>query len=148
METEVEKAKEIMWARRQIRQLLVEARLVGFVDGIRKFAWTDDQTGEAFVGPEFDSTELDEAIETVVEEAAEVRKKMIADPDAGPNVAEVARILFASVGVYSSENGVAIAALEIVKNEILQTGREVAKTTALFEAMREAFVAEAPDTEH
>lgn len=147
MTTELAKAKEVARCRRQIRQLIEEARLAGLVDGIQKFAWIDDQNGYSMVGPEFDSTDLNSAIEDAVEEVREDRKKLLADPDKGPNVAELARILLASIGVYSCENGVAIAALEIVKNEILQAAREAATIASITDSMRRAFAVES-ETEH
>ncbi len=148
MSEELTKAKEVARARRQIRLLLREQHLSGYIEAVRAFAWSDDQTGEDYVGPEFDRKELREVEEEAIDEVRDERKKMLEDPESGPNVAEAARILLTAIGVYGIENGVAVAALEIVKNEILSTSRESAKIAAIHESIRAAFLAEAPEIEH
>ncbi len=147
MATKLAKVKEVARARRQIRLALLEAHLAGLVDGIRSQAW-DDDAGNARVGPEFDSADLDDVLREAVEEMAEKRKKMLDDPDDGPNEAEACRIIICSLGVYGISPGVAVGALTMVVHELLAGSREAGKVAAMFHSMREAFIAEAPDTKH
>lgn len=148
MSEELTKAKELARARRQIRLQMKEATLSGLVEGIQRFAWTDSTNGENYVGPEFDPKLLEEAIEEAVDEVHEARKKLLGDPEKGPDAAEAARVLLSAIGCYGMEIWTAIAALEMVKAELMAGAREAAKMSALHETMRAAFLAEAPDTEH
>ena len=147
MATELAKAKEVARARRQIRVAVLEAHLAGVVEGIQRFAW-DDEEGNARVGPEFDSEDLDDVIRNAVEAMEVERKKMLADPEKGPNAAEATRIIICSLGVYGIQPGVAVGALTMVVHELLSGSREAAQAAAMYQSMRAAFMAEAPDTEH
>ena len=146
--TELAKVKEVARARRQIRVAILEAHLAGVVEGIKRFAWTDDSNGYDYVGPEFERSELDEVLRHAVEAMEDECAKMLADPEHGPNSAEACRIILCSLGVYGIEPGVAVGALTLVIHELLAGSRDAGKAAAMFESMRAAFLAEAPDTEH
>ena len=147
MTTETAKAKEVARARLQIRVALMEAHLAGLVEGIKRFAYEDDE-GNWRVGPEFDSDDLDDALRQALEDMIEKRSKMLADAEAGPNSTEACRMILCALGVYGIQPGIAVGALTMVIHELLAGSRDAGKVAAMFDAMREAFVAEAPDTKH